>query len=110
VRKLNGGAQGSGGSLARWEKISGLRAVMCLAKSCFGRPSVGAHVQKDSPTDRGLYIVPLCSTCSSKRERDLEIWDHATLVGAGDHLPGTLPHGSTVSSIPIFWGPRRGPA
>jgi hypothetical protein len=109
VRKLTGAAQGSGSSLVRWERISGLRAVMCLAKSCFGRPSVGAHVQKDSMTDKGWYIVPLCSGCSAKRGRDLDIWDHATLVGAaGDFLPGTMPRRSTARPVPVFsWGPKR---
>jgi hypothetical protein len=112
VRKLAGAAQGSGSSLARWEKLSGMRAVMCLARSCFGRPSVGAHVQKDSLADTGWYIVPLCSGCSAKRGRELDIWDHAPLVcAARDFLPRALPHRSTARPVPVLsWGPRKGPA
>jgi hypothetical protein len=83
VGNLNGVAQsrfGSGSWLDEWEKLSGLKAFMCFAKGCFGRPSVGGHVQKESRTDRSWYIVPLCSHCNQKQGQDLDIWDAATLV------------------------------
>jgi hypothetical protein len=77
---------GSGSWLAHWEKLSGLRAFMCFAKGCFGRPSVGGHVQKDRRTDQSWYVVPLCSACNTKRGQDLDVWDYATLVYAAGGL------------------------
>jgi hypothetical protein len=53
---------------------------MCFAEGCFGRPSVGAHVQKDRLTDTRWYVVPLCSSCGGRSGQDLDVWDQATLV------------------------------
>jgi hypothetical protein len=68
--------------LSHWEKLSGLNAFMCYAKGCINRPSVGGHVQKDSPTDTNWYVIPLCDECSRRRGQDLDIWDAATLISS----------------------------
>jgi hypothetical protein len=66
--------------LDHWEKLSGQKAYMCFAKGCINTPSVGGHVQKDSPTDKDWYVIPLCGECNKKRGEKLDIWDTATLV------------------------------
>jgi hypothetical protein len=84
--KMNGTvarAETGGSWLAHWEKHSGLNAFMCYATGCIRRPSVGAHIQKDSLTDMNWYVIPLCEDCSRKRGQDLDIWNAATLVSPG---------------------------
>jgi hypothetical protein len=83
VKNLNGTPQNtrtSGSWLAYWELYSGQNAYMCVSDGCIMRPSVGAHVQMDSPTDKSWYVIPLCADCSKKRGQDLDIWDMAKLV------------------------------
>ena len=85
VKNLNKAAQNSsisGSWLSFWEKHTGQNAWMCYVQGCIGRPSAGGRVQKDSPTDRGWYVIPLCADCSDRGGQDLEIWDEATLVSA----------------------------
>jgi hypothetical protein len=86
VRNLNGtprNDRANGSWLTFWELNSGLNASMCFSDGCIMRPSVGARVQMDSPTDKSWYVIPLCAGCSEKRGRDLDIWDRAKLVPAG---------------------------
>src|SRR5271169_4425037 len=83
VRSLNVSNQimGSPGNrLAHWEKTTGQNAFLCVVKDCINRPTAGGLVQKDSPTDRSWYIVPLCRECSTRTGQDLDIWDEAILV------------------------------
>ena len=37
--------------LAYWEKLSGQSAHLCFRQGCINSPSVGALIQKDSPTN-----------------------------------------------------------
>jgi hypothetical protein len=83
VINLGGATQNTFGRdswLAMWEAFSGQNAFMCFVKGCINRPSVGGHVQKDSPADKSLYVIPLCADCSKKKGQDLDIWDGANLV------------------------------
>jgi hypothetical protein len=87
ARNLNLSGQtlrSSGNWLAHWEKTTGQNAYLCFAQDCIKRPTAGGLVQKDSPIDRSWYIVPLCNDRYNKTGQDLEIWDQAVLVRAGD--------------------------
>ena len=68
--------------LAHWEKLSGQKANRCFAQGCINTPSIGVQVQKNSQTDKGWYLIPLCGECNKKRGQELDIWDTATLVSA----------------------------
>jgi hypothetical protein len=83
VKNLNGATpnkSSSGTWLAHWEKCSGQKADMCFAYGCVNTPSVGGQVQKDSPSDKSWYVIPLCDDCNKKKGQDLDIWDTAKLV------------------------------
>jgi hypothetical protein len=83
MKKLNGASpnkSSSGTWLAYWEKLSGQSAYLCFGQGCINTPSVGALVQKDSLSDKKLYVIPLCQDCNKKREQDLDIWDTRTLI------------------------------
>lgn len=83
VRKTNGtvSSKSSAGTwLAYWEKLSGQSAYLCFGQGCINTPSVGVIVQTDSPTDKNLYVIPLCQDCNKKKGQDLDIWDTRTLV------------------------------
>lgn len=54
----------------------------CPEKSCYNKPEVGAHIQKDSAYDKSWYIIPLCKVCNAKTREALEISDSITLVSA----------------------------
>lgn len=50
-----------GSWLEHWKKFSGATLPQwCYEKTCTNKPTVGAHVQKDSASDKSWYIVPLC--------------------------------------------------
>jgi hypothetical protein len=105
VKNLNGTApitKESGNWLSHWEKLSGLNAFMCYVKGCIKRPSVGGHVQKDSPTDKTWYVIPLCDDCGRKRGQDLDIWDAATLISAAARIAT----GTTASGASRLRAPR----
>ena len=83
VRRTNGtllNKSNAGTWLAYWEKLSGQNGYMCFGRGCINTPSVGALVQKDSPTDQDLYVIPLCDDCNKKIGQELEIWDTTKLV------------------------------
>jgi hypothetical protein len=54
----------------------------CPAKSCNQKPEVGAHVQKDSSTDRSWYIIPLCSTHNAQTGKSVDVSDSVAFVSA----------------------------
>jgi len=90
VRNLNGGKKNaySGATLlAHWERYSRQVAHECFVIGCKHRASIGGHVQKDSPTDKNWYVVPLCEECNAKTGHDLDIWDMARLVPANEKKP-----------------------
>lgn len=68
--------------LAHWKKFSGQSVTMCVESSCIKTDLVGAHVQKDSTTDKNWYIIPLCTTHNAKRGENINIADTTKLVSA----------------------------
>ncbi|EGR5566937.1 hypothetical protein CES77_17880 [Vibrio cholerae] len=67
--------------LAHWEKFSGKKAGTCVEKTCTENAVVGAHVQKDSSTDKSWYIIPLCQSHNKKAD-EMELYGSPTLVSA----------------------------
>ncbi|HVU48997.1 MAG TPA: hypothetical protein VHD85_22920 [Terracidiphilus sp.] len=50
-----------GSWLIHWKRYSGVPLPpTCACTTCYDRPTVGAHVQKDTLLDNAWYIVPLC--------------------------------------------------
>lgn len=85
VNNINGTSPNAckcGSWLDHWVKFSG-RALpsYCAEATCRKGPEVGAHVQKDSVTDKAWYIVPLC-TGHNKTAKSLDIMDSTVLVSA----------------------------
>ena len=71
--------------LAHWEKFNPAGQSLptyCPEKSCIKKPEVGAHVQKDSNSDRNWYIIPLCSEHNSKTGAAIEVGDSISLASA----------------------------
>lgn len=64
VNNINGTADNAcacGSWLAHWKNFSGRPAPpTCSVTTCYNRPAVGAHVQKEDAADAAWYIVPLC--------------------------------------------------
>ena len=72
-----------GSWLEHWKKFSGQSLPpFCPEVTCVQKPEVGAHVQKESTTDKSWYIVPLCKTHNAKTGQSLEISDSIKLVSA----------------------------
>ena len=95
VRNLNGATQKecTGSSwLAHWEAHSGQTAYGCFVTGCSNKRSVGGRVRKDSTTDTGWYIIPICEECNKKTGQDLDIWDLAKLVPAQAGAAHENPH------------------
>lgn len=69
--------------LEHWRKFSNQPLpICCPEKHCMQMSAVGAHVQKDDPTDRGWYIIPLCNGHSRETGKSLEVGDSIALVPA----------------------------
>jgi len=69
VRRTNGTSSNksdAGTWLSYWEKLSGQSAYLCFGQGCINTPSVGALVQKDSPTDNNLYVIPSARIATRK--------------------------------------------
>ena len=85
VKNINGtsGSECNCGSwLKHWTNYSGQSLpASCREVTCASAPDVGAHVQKDSATDKSWYIVPLCTKHNAKTT-DLSIMDSTVLVSA----------------------------
>jgi hypothetical protein len=86
VNNINGTSDSSckcGSWLDHWMNFSGESLPSyCSEKACIRKPEVGAHVQKDSSTDRGWYIVPLCTEHNRQTGKSLDLVDSAKLVPA----------------------------
>lgn len=102
VKNINGTSERDckcGSWLEHWKKFS--RAALpswCCEKSCISKPTLGAHVQKDDPSDRGWYIVPLCDE-HNKQRTSLELSEAAILVSANvGHTCGMAETTSRFSS------------
>ncbi len=70
-----------GSWLDHWKKFSNQSQTSCSVKGCYDKVEVGAHVQKDSYTDKSWYIIPLCQT-HNKADGPLDIDDSVVLVSA----------------------------
>ena len=84
VKNINGTSANScpcGSWLKHWRKISGSTPSSCSVVGCWSTADVGAHVQKDSSTDKAWYIVPMCTKHNAKTP-SLTIGDTVTLVSA----------------------------
>ena len=83
VKNINGTSQNDckcGSWLEHWKIFSGQQVPKyCSKEKCTEKPTVGAHVQKDSTTDRNWYIVPLCGT-HNKKATSMNISNSVTLV------------------------------
>jgi hypothetical protein len=86
VRNINGTSQSTckcGSWLNHWKNFSGQPlSGYCSETFCRNEPEVGAHVQKDDPTDNSWYIIPLCKTHNGKTGESLVIWNSVELVPA----------------------------
>jgi len=79
VHNINATSQSNckcGNWLDHWKNFSGQSLpALCPVKTCINEPEVGAHVQKDSSTDKAWYIVPLCKTHNAQTGKSLELLD-----------------------------------
>jgi len=86
VNNINGTSESTctcGSWLEHWKTFGGgTLPSYCSEKSCIRKPGVGAHVQKDSSTDRSWYIVPLCTEHNQQTGKSLDLVDSAKLVSA----------------------------
>ena len=86
VNNINGTSQRTckcGSWLDHWKNYSGQSLPPhCSEKTCYDKPEVGAHVQKDSSSDRSWYIVPLCSTHNAETGKSLELVKSIGLASA----------------------------
>ncbi len=72
-----------GSWLKHWQKVSGgILPPSCRETTCSKNAEFGARIQKDSATDKGWYIVPLCKDHNSQTGKSLDIMDGTTLVSA----------------------------
>jgi integrase len=99
AKNINGRRQNSckcGTWLDHWVKMSGQPLPKhCSEARCMGKPELGAHVQKDSPTDTHWYIIPLCVKHSIRAEF-IEIADTTAFVSTqvADTCARQLPIGN----------------
>lgn len=86
VKNINGTSQNTcncGSWLYHWKNFSGQALpAYCPRESCTGKPEVGAHVQKDTPSDNSWYIIPLCTGCNAKHGQSMNVSDWLELVPA----------------------------
>ena len=77
VSNINGTSTNTckcGSWLNHWKKYSGSQLpAYCPESTCVNKPEVGAHVQKEGSSDRGWYIVPLCSKHNAESGGSIEI-------------------------------------
>ncbi len=58
-----------------WEKKKGTRSTKCEVLLCKGTPDLGGHVIKAGEGNKE-YILPMCSSCNNKSEREvLKAWE-----------------------------------
>ena len=86
VTNINGTSDNTckcGSWLDHWKKFGGYSSITyCTVDKCYGKDLVGAHVQKDSSTDRSWYIIPLCKTHNAETGKSLIVSDNTALVSA----------------------------
>lgn len=68
--------------LDHWKKYGGGSILdYCSEAKCTKKPTHGAHVQKDSATDKSWYIIPLCDSHNRKSDT-LSVVDSTKFVSA----------------------------
>ena len=86
VNNINGTSETTcecGSWLDHWKKFSGQTLPQfCPQVKCTEKSEVGAHVQKDSTTDKNWYIIPLCNTHNGETGNSLIISGYLNLVSA----------------------------
>lgn len=86
VKNINGTSENAckcGSWLDHWKKFSGQSVPnFCPEEKCTQKVEVGAHVQKDVPTDNSWYIYPLCKIHNGKHGESLSVSDVYKLVSA----------------------------
>jgi len=71
--------------LTHWEKFNSAGQKVptyCPVETCYKKPEVGAHVQKDSTTDKSWYIIPLCNSCNAKTGQSLDVSNSISFASA----------------------------
>jgi hypothetical protein len=71
-----------GGWLQHWDRFSGQEPTYCPVQDCMTQIEIAAHVQKDSLTDNGWYIIPLCQKHNAKKGESLNVNENVKLVSA----------------------------
>ena len=72
-----------GSWLNHWKNFSDQPVpTLCPALQCLETTELGAHVQKDSATDKSWYIVPLCKTHNGQTNKSIGVPDSTKLVSA----------------------------
>ncbi len=86
VKNINGTSDNTckcGSWLEHWENYSGQSLPpYCTVLTCYEKPEVGAHVQKEGTTDSGWYIVPMCKAHNGETGKTLQIRDATKLASA----------------------------
>ena len=86
VKNINGTSSRickCGSWLNHWRNFSGqLLSSFCSEVTCMQGAEVGAHVQKDSATDKSWYIVPLCKEHNAGTGDSINIIEGIKLVSA----------------------------
>lgn len=86
VKNINGTSNNTCKCLSwieHWKKFSGESIPnYCPESGCTKQPEVGAHVQKDSSTDTGWYIIPLCKSHNNQTGESLDVSNYVTLISA----------------------------
>ena len=81
INKINGHSHELANWLEHWEKFSGENIPECCQeKSCSNKPEVGVLVQKNSSTDRGSYVLPLCGVHGDRNGEKLRVMNSVNLV------------------------------
>lgn len=72
-----------GSWLNHWRKFSNQPVpALCPVLGCLEKTELGAHVQKDSSTDKNWYIVPLCKIHNGQTSKSIDVRDSTKLASA----------------------------
>ena len=66
--------------LEHWIKYSEQFPTYCPVEACMNSIEIGSEVQKESPTNKKVYIVPLCLKHNGQTGSTLKVNDHVKLV------------------------------
>lgn len=80
IRDEAGQAEQAADLLKRWEKRSGLVAMLCSEVVCSRKAAGGVLVAKLNSTDGLRYIVPLCLTHLSLQAEEVDLMPEALMV------------------------------